>query len=68
MVGDLVLRLKQDGHRKLGPYIVAEVIPRGAYRLHDKKTGKDKRNHGMLSSFEISMRKYLVREIKLLSQ
>jgi transposase InsO family protein len=38
MVGDLVLRLKQDGHRKLespwvGPYIVTEVIPGGAYRL-----------------------------------
>ena len=31
-VGDLVLRLKQDGHEKLespwlGPYIVTEVIP-----------------------------------------
>jgi hypothetical protein len=38
MVGDLVLRLKQDGHGKLkspwvGPYIVTEVIPGGAYRL-----------------------------------
>ena len=43
-VGDMVLRLKQDGHRKLespweGPYIVTEVIPGGAYRLQDKKTG-----------------------------
>jgi hypothetical protein len=49
MVGDLVLRLKQDGHRKLespwvGPYIVTEVIPGGAYRLQDKKTGKDESN------------------------
>jgi hypothetical protein len=38
IVGDLVLRLKQDGHGKLespwvGPYIVTEVIPGGAYRL-----------------------------------
>jgi hypothetical protein len=38
MVGDLVLRLKQDDHGKLespwlGPYIVTEVIPGGAYRL-----------------------------------
>jgi hypothetical protein len=46
VVGDLVLRLKQDGHGKLespwvGPYIVTEVIPGGAYRLQDKKTGKD---------------------------
>ncbi|XP_071678301.1 uncharacterized protein [Lolium perenne] len=45
-VGDLVLRLKQDGHEKqespwLGPYIIAEVIPGGAYRLRDKKMGKD---------------------------
>jgi transposase InsO family protein len=49
MVGDLVLRLKQDGHGKLespwvGPYIVIEVIPGGAYRLQDKKTGKDESN------------------------
>jgi hypothetical protein len=49
MVGDLVLRLKQDGHGKLespwvGPYIVTEVIPGGAYRLQDKKIGKDKSN------------------------
>jgi hypothetical protein len=49
VVGDLVLRLKQDGHGKLespwvGPYIVTEVIPGGAYRLQDKKTGKDERN------------------------
>jgi hypothetical protein len=38
MVRDLVLQLKQDGHGKLdspwlGPYIVTEVIPGGAYRL-----------------------------------
>jgi hypothetical protein len=49
MVGDLVLRLIQDGHGKLespwlGPYIVTKVIPRGAYRLEVKKTGKDEGN------------------------
>ena len=48
-VGDLVLRLKQESHEKLespwvGPYIVIEVIPGGAYRLKDKKTGKDEGN------------------------
>jgi transposase InsO family protein len=48
-VADLVLRLKHDGHGKLespwvGPYIVTEVIPGGAYRLQDKKTGKDESN------------------------
>ena len=42
--GDLVLRLKQKGHHKLespweGPYIITEVIPGGAYRLKDMKTG-----------------------------
>jgi transposase InsO family protein len=46
IVGNLVLRLKQDGHEKLespwvGPYIVTELIPGGAYRLQEKKTGKD---------------------------
>jgi hypothetical protein len=45
-VGDLMLRLKQDGHGKfespwLGPYKVTEVIPGGAYRLQDKKSDKD---------------------------
>jgi hypothetical protein len=45
IVGDLVLRLKQDGHGKLdspwvGPYIITEVIPGGAYRLEDKKMRK----------------------------
>jgi hypothetical protein len=35
-VGDLVLRLKQDGHSKLestclGPYVITKVIPGGAY-------------------------------------
>jgi hypothetical protein len=45
----LVLWLKQDGHGKLespwlGPYIVIEVTPRGAYQLQDKKTGKGKGN------------------------
>jgi hypothetical protein len=49
MVGDLVLRLMQDGHGKLespwvGQYIITEVIPGGAYRLQDKKTGKDESN------------------------
>jgi hypothetical protein len=49
VVGDLVLRLKQDGHGKLespwvGPYIITEVIPGGAYRLQYKKTGKDESN------------------------
>jgi hypothetical protein len=49
VVGDLVLRLKQDSHSKLespwvGPYIVTEVIPGGAYRLQDKKMGKDESN------------------------
>jgi hypothetical protein len=49
VVGDLVLRLRQDIHDKLespwvGPYIVAEVIPGGVYRLQDKKTGKDESN------------------------
>jgi hypothetical protein len=49
VVGDLVLRLKQDDHGKLespwvGPYIVTEVIPGGAYRLQDKKIGKDESN------------------------
>jgi hypothetical protein len=49
MVGDLVLRLKQDGHGKLespwlGPYVVTEVIPGGAYQLKDRKTDKDEGN------------------------
>jgi hypothetical protein len=49
VVGDLVLRLKQDGHGKLespwvGPYIITEVIPGGAYRLQNKKTRKDESN------------------------
>jgi hypothetical protein len=49
VVGDLVLRLKQDHHGKLespwmGPYIVREVIPGGAYRLQDKKMGKYESN------------------------
>jgi hypothetical protein len=44
--GDLVLRLKQTSTSKLeppweGPYLVHEVIPGGAYRLRDPKTGKD---------------------------
>jgi hypothetical protein len=49
MVRDLVLQPKQDDHGKLespwlGPYIVTEVIPGGAYRLQDKKSGKDEGN------------------------
>jgi hypothetical protein len=28
----------------MGPYIVTEVIPGGAYQLQDKKTGKDESN------------------------
>jgi hypothetical protein len=49
MVGDLVLRLKQDNHGKLespwlGPYVVTKVIPGGVYRLKDKKTDKDEGN------------------------
>jgi hypothetical protein len=28
----------------LGPYVVKEVIPGGAYRLQDKKIGKDEDN------------------------
>jgi hypothetical protein len=49
VMGDLVFRLRQDSHGKLespwvGPYIVTEVIPGGAYRLQDKKTGKDESN------------------------
>jgi hypothetical protein len=48
-VGDLVLRLTQDSHEKfespwVGPYIVTEVLPGGAYRLKDKKSGKDEPN------------------------
>jgi hypothetical protein len=49
MVGNLVLQPKQDDHGKLespwlGPYIVTEVIPGGAYRRQDKKSGKDEGN------------------------
>jgi hypothetical protein len=62
VVGDLVLRLKQDGHGKLespwlGPYIVTEVIPGGAYQLQDKKTGKVKATHGTQSNFGNFMHK-----------
>jgi hypothetical protein len=57
VVGDLVLQLKQDGHGKLespwvGPYIMTEVIPGGAYRLQDKKTGKTRVTRGMQSSYD----------------
>jgi hypothetical protein len=55
VVGDLVLRLKQDGHKKhespwLGPYIMIEVIPGGAYRLQDQKTSNTRVTRGMQSS------------------
>jgi hypothetical protein len=48
-VSDLVLRLTQDSHETLespwiGPYIVTEVIPGGAYRLKDKKSAKEEGN------------------------
>jgi transposase InsO family protein len=44
--GNLVLCLKQTSTSKLkppweGPYLVHEVIPGGAYRLRNPKTGKD---------------------------
>jgi hypothetical protein len=49
IVGDLVLQLKQDRHGKLesswvGPYIMIEVIPGGAYRLQDKKIEQNESN------------------------
>jgi hypothetical protein len=57
VVGDLVLQLKQDGHGKLespwvGPYIVTEVIPGGAYRLQDKKTGQHESNPWNESNYD----------------
>jgi hypothetical protein len=47
--GNLVLRLKQTSMSKLeppweGPYLVHEVIPGGAYRLRNPKTGADVEN------------------------
>jgi transposase InsO family protein len=47
--GNLVLRLKQTSMSKLelpweGPYLVHEVIPGGAYRLRNPKTGVDVEN------------------------
>jgi hypothetical protein len=47
--GNLVLRLKQTSTSKLespweGSYLVHEVIPGGAYRLRDPKTGVDEKN------------------------
>jgi hypothetical protein len=47
--GNLVLRLKQTSTSKLeppwkGPYLVHEVIPGGAYRLRNPKTGADIEN------------------------
>ena len=48
-VGDLVLKLKQKGHKKLespweGPYIITEVIPGGAYRIKDANSGRVEKN------------------------
>jgi hypothetical protein len=47
--GKLMLRLKQTSTSKLeppweGPYLVHEVIPGGAYRLRNPKTGTDIEN------------------------
>jgi hypothetical protein len=47
--GNLVLCLKQTSTSQLeppweGPYLVHEVIPGGAYRLRNPKTGKDVEN------------------------
>jgi hypothetical protein len=44
-----MLRLKQTSMSKLeppweGPYLVHKVIPGGAYRLRNPKTGKDVEN------------------------
>jgi hypothetical protein len=46
---DLVLHLKQRSAKKLespwkGPYLIEEVIPGGAYRLHDFKIGAAEKN------------------------
>jgi hypothetical protein len=47
--GDLVLCLKLTSTKKLEPpweepYLIKEVIPGGAYRLRDIKTGMDEKN------------------------
>jgi transposase InsO family protein len=47
--GNLVLRLKQTNTSKLeppweGPYLIHDVIPGGAYRLRNRKTGVDIEN------------------------
>jgi transposase InsO family protein len=47
--GNLVLRLKQTSTSKMeppweGPYLIHEVIPGGAYRLRNPKTGADIEN------------------------
>jgi hypothetical protein len=46
---NLVLRLKQTSMSKLespweNPYLIHEVIPGGAYRLRNPKTGVDEKN------------------------
>jgi hypothetical protein len=49
IVGDLVIRLKQEKHGKLaspweGPYIIGEVIGNGEYKWKDKKMGNFYKN------------------------
>jgi hypothetical protein len=60
VVGDLVLQLKQDGYCKLespwvGPYIVIEVIPGGAYYYKTRKWGKTRATRGMQNNYGGSM-------------
>jgi hypothetical protein len=43
--GDLVLKLKQDGHLKLespweGPYLIEEVVAEGVFRIRDLKSNR----------------------------
>jgi hypothetical protein len=71
MVGDLVLRLKQDGHGKLespwlGAYIVTKVIPGGAY-WRSRRLEKMKAIHGTRSSFDASTKKYVGKKYRLFS-
>jgi hypothetical protein len=56
VVGDLVLRLKQDGHGKLdspwiGPYIVTEIIQEELIDYKTRKQGKMKATHGMQNNY-----------------
>jgi hypothetical protein len=41
----------------VGPYIVTEVIPGGAYWLQDKKIGKMRATRGMQNKFDVSTHK-----------